>query len=92
VHGEALETMVELWLWPSIVLLRKWVMLVVLLLNSSMLVALLSSRALNNRQRLFYLVNGLHQPTGEKRQGLFPTNPLSNLLGSLHVGTRVTCE
>jgi hypothetical protein len=51
-----------------------------------------SSRALNNRQRLFYSVNGLHQPTGEKKQGPFPPNPLSDLLGSLHVGTCETCE
>jgi hypothetical protein len=56
------------------------------------LVALSSSRALNNRQRLFYSVNGLHQPTGEKRQGPFPPNPLSDLLGSLHIGTHGTCK
>ncbi len=59
-------------------------------LTHQLLVALLSSRAINNRQRLFYSVNDLHQPTGEKRQGPYPPNPLSNLLGLLHVGTRGT--
>jgi hypothetical protein len=63
-----------------------------LVLVGDLLVTLLSGRAINNRQRLFYLVNGLHQPTGEKRQGPYPPNPLSVLLGLLHAGTCGTRE